>query len=120
MLLALLLLLAAGTYYCTLHWDGLMLHSATKDAAVNLNPVSTDGSRAVNMDAFTASAVPLVRAYIFSNYEAYAKSKLTFRDIKMALRQPLQAMSFRFEVDGFHWLVFLQLSYGAFFAADDV
>jgi len=45
---------------------------------------------AVDIGAFSTLAVPLVRDFVFDNYEEYAMSKLTFRDMKESLTGPLQ------------------------------
>jgi len=57
-----------------------------REAQVGLGKIpNADG----DVDGFRTRALPLLYAFIFSNYDAYASSKLTFRDMKQHLADQL-------------------------------
>ena len=57
-----------------------------REAQVGLDKIPNENG---DVDGFRTRALPLLYAFIFSNYDAYASSKLTFRDMKQHLADQL-------------------------------
>jgi hypothetical protein len=67
----------------------LAVPSSAKDEHGHKNPHATSPSLTDDPQVFKKVAVPLLRRFIFSQYDKFAESELTFRHLKTHLSEEL-------------------------------